>query len=188
MVKKIGSGIRIGRLLASADEYESALARIEALLDRGIVSGTSDEAELDYLSLLVEDFDRRHYRWPDARVSPQEVVAFLLEQHGMTRSALADIMGGRSRVSEFFSGKRPLSLGQVVALRRLLGAPADLLIADSSGGPAGTVPYAARRTGRAAGHRTPRQRLVKEDSPRYYATTHRGGVRPKRVAPKRQKP
>jgi antitoxin component HigA of HigAB toxin-antitoxin module len=41
---------------------------------------------------------------------------------------LADIMGGRSRVSDFFNGKRGLSTGQVKALRNLLGIPADLLL------------------------------------------------------------
>ena len=37
-------------------------------------------------------------------------------------------MGGRSRVSDFFSGRRLLSTAQVGALRELLGIPADLLI------------------------------------------------------------
>ena len=41
---------------------------------------------------------------------------------------LADMMGGRSRVSDFFSGKRALSKGQIEALRGRLGIPADLLL------------------------------------------------------------
>jgi antitoxin component HigA of HigAB toxin-antitoxin module len=61
-------------------------------------------------------------------VSPQEVVDFILEQKGMERSDLAEWLGGRSRVSEFFSGKRDLSRGQIEALRKHLGLSADLLL------------------------------------------------------------
>ena len=52
----------------------------------------------------------------------------MLEQRGMTRSQLAPMMGGRARVSEFFSGRRRLSMEQVRALRDALGIPADLLV------------------------------------------------------------
>ena len=55
----------------------------------------------------------------------------MLAQHGMTRAELAPVMGGRSRVSDFFSGKRALSLAQIAKLRDLLGIPADLLLPRS---------------------------------------------------------
>jgi transcriptional regulator with XRE-family HTH domain len=51
--------------------------------------------------------------------TPQAVVDFLLQQHGITRAALAAILGGRSRVSEFFAGKRRLSISQIQRLRQL---------------------------------------------------------------------
>jgi transcriptional regulator with XRE-family HTH domain len=47
----------------------------------------------------------------------------MLEQKGMTRADLADIMGGKSRVSEFFAAKRDLSINQIRALRDVLGIP-----------------------------------------------------------------
>jgi HTH-type transcriptional regulator / antitoxin HigA len=46
----------------------------------------------------------------------------------MTRTELAPLMGGKSRVSEFLAGKRRLSVEQIIALRDALGIPADLLI------------------------------------------------------------
>jgi HTH-type transcriptional regulator/antitoxin HigA len=60
--------------------------------------------------------------------TPQSVIDFMLEQRGMTRADLAAFMGGRARVSEFFSGKRRLSIPQIQRLREELGIPADLLI------------------------------------------------------------
>jgi antitoxin component HigA of HigAB toxin-antitoxin module len=41
---------------------------------------------------------------------------------------LAEIMGGRSRLSDFYNKKRPLSTSQIIKLRELLGIPADLLL------------------------------------------------------------
>ena len=64
----------------------------------------------------------------DPKGTPQSVVDFMLDQRAMTRADLHTLMGGKVRVSEFFSGKRPLSTGQVRALHRELEIPADLLI------------------------------------------------------------
>jgi antitoxin component HigA of HigAB toxin-antitoxin module len=41
---------------------------------------------------------------------------------------LDEVMGGKSRVSEFLNGKRELSKSQIEGLRRLLGIPADILL------------------------------------------------------------
>jgi transcriptional regulator with XRE-family HTH domain len=60
--------------------------------------------------------------------TPQTIVAFMLEQQGMTRADLAPILGGRSRVSEFFSRKRRLSVPQIQKIRDVLHIPADLLM------------------------------------------------------------
>ena len=63
-----------------------------------------------------------------AAATPQAVVDFLLEQRGMTRAGLARYLGGRSRVSEFFAGKRNVSLAQIRKLRELFNVPADVFL------------------------------------------------------------
>ena len=113
-------------LLRNAREYRAAVAEVDALLDRDPRRGTAAFDRLEFLSVLVEAFEEERYPMP--RVTPQQSVTFMLEQRGLTRAVLASAMGGRSRVSEFFRGKRRLSLGQVRALTWLLGVPADLLI------------------------------------------------------------
>jgi HTH-type transcriptional regulator/antitoxin HigA len=52
----------------------------------------------------------------------------MLEQRGMTRTELTELMGGKSRVSEFFAGKRELSKSQIEVLHRHLKIPADVLL------------------------------------------------------------
>ena len=77
--------------------------------------------------MLVEAYENEHDPI-DESGTPQEVVDFMLEQRGMTRAELALLLGGRSRVSEFFSRNRPLSIAQIKKLRDALGVPPDLLI------------------------------------------------------------
>ncbi|HKP74159.1 MAG TPA: helix-turn-helix domain-containing protein [Longimicrobiaceae bacterium] len=114
-------------VLRSEAEYDAAVAEIDALLDQDPVPGSEEDERLEFLSLLVEAYDDEHFQMGESS-TPQSVVDFMLEQKGMQRGDLADAMGGRSRVSDFFNGKRELSRSQIKALRDLLGVPADLLL------------------------------------------------------------
>lgn len=115
-------------VLRSEAEYEAAVAEINALLDANPAEGSPEDDRLEFLSVLVQAYEDAHV--PELpKASPQAVVAFTLEQQGRDRAELAPLMGGRSRVSEFFAGKRDLSITQVRALRDALRIPADLLIA-----------------------------------------------------------
>lgn len=115
-------------VLRNGAEYNAAIAEIDALLDADAPAGTPDYERLEFLSVLVEAYENKHHPIDTADISPQDVVAFMLEQKGKTRADLTEVMGGRSRVSDFFNGKRPLSRGQIERLRDLLGVPADLLL------------------------------------------------------------
>jgi HTH-type transcriptional regulator/antitoxin HigA len=114
-------------VLRSEAEYDAAVLEIDELLDANPEPGSEEHDRLEFLSVLVEAYDDEHYPMGDSS-SPQGMVEFMLEQRGMDRSVLVDLLGGRSRVSEFLNGKRALSINQVRALRDSLGIPADLLI------------------------------------------------------------
>ena len=114
-------------VLRNAREYKAAVAEIDDLLDREPRRGSEEYDRLEFLSVLVEAYEDEHDPM-DETGTPQSVVTFMLEQAGKTRADLAPIMGGRARVSEFFAGKRRLSIEQVKRLRDELGIPADLLI------------------------------------------------------------
>lgn len=115
-------------VLRTPEEYDAAVTEIDRLLDLDPQSGTEDFDRLEMLSLLVEDYETRNNPIDDTGLTPQDVVEFMLDQKGMTRADLAEIMGGRSRVSDFFNGKRDLSKSQIEAIRNVLGIPADLLL------------------------------------------------------------
>jgi HTH-type transcriptional regulator / antitoxin HigA len=115
--------------LRDGAEYDAAAEELGTLLDLDPAPGTTEYDRLEGLTALIAAYDAEHIRFgEDIETSPQAVVDFALDQHGMTRAQLAEVMGGRSRVSDFFNGVRALSMTQVRALRALLGIPADLLI------------------------------------------------------------
>ncbi len=116
------------RPIRSEDEYDHAQEIIRQLLREPHPEGSVAYDVLEVLAILIQDYEEKNVpELPDA--TPQEVVQFMSEQRGMTQGDLAEILGGRSRLSEFLNGKRALSIGQVRSLRDELGIPADLLIA-----------------------------------------------------------
>jgi HTH-type transcriptional regulator / antitoxin HigA len=116
-------------VLRNAREYRAAVAEIDALVDEHPKRGSDAYDRLEFLSVLVEAYEDGHHPIDETEGTPQSIVAFMLEQREMTRSDLAPLMGGKARVSEFFAGKRRLSVEQIRSLRDALGIPADLLIA-----------------------------------------------------------
>ncbi|HEX6809102.1 MAG TPA: hypothetical protein VF118_14035 [Gemmatimonadaceae bacterium] len=153
-------------LLRNDREYEAAISSLDTLLDRGRLS-REEEERLEFLTLLVDAYESEHYPIEHAS-TPETIIDFLLEQNAMRRMDLAPLLGGASRVSDFFNGKRALSLGQIRKLRDRFNISADVLVERASGTPARRVSepgsrYAARgSTGRGAGrHARPRRRGAK---------------------------
>jgi HTH-type transcriptional regulator/antitoxin HigA len=118
----------VARPIRSKEEYEHTVARLNLLLASNSVEGSPTDDLIDLLSLLIEDYDREHETWARERRSPQSLVKFMAEQKGLSHGDLAELMGGRSRLSEFLNEKRSLSRAQMLSLRDALGIPADLLI------------------------------------------------------------
>ena len=114
-------------VLRNEAEYTAAVQEIDHLLDADPPPGSEGYERLEFLSVLVQAYEDAHVPIEELPTT-QEVVDFMLEQKGLSRTDLAKSLGGKNRVSLFFHGVRPLSLRQIVALREHLGIPADLLI------------------------------------------------------------
>jgi len=107
-------------------QYEDALARIYALMQKDVKPESKESDELEVLSILVKEYELDHYLMP--KPSPLEAIKFRLEQMGMSEAELSHILGYRSRKSEILSGKRKLSLTMIRKLNEVLHIPADVLI------------------------------------------------------------
>jgi HTH-type transcriptional regulator / antitoxin HigA len=109
------------------EEYNAIVREMDELLDGDYPEGSADDDRFELLSVLVQAYEAEHEPMPNLS-SPQAVVKFMAEQKGVGPGVLARLMGGRSRLSDFMTGKRELSRKQIKALRDALGIPADLLI------------------------------------------------------------
>ena len=107
-------------------DYETALERINDLMDAAPDSAEADE--LDVLATLVEVYEEQHY--PINFPSPIDAIAFRMEQTGLSQRDLVPYIGGRSKVSEILTGKRSLTLSMIRALHKHLQIPADVLLQE----------------------------------------------------------
>ncbi len=69
---------------------------------------------MELLSKLIEDYERSAY--PQKKATPAELVAFLLEQRGLTASSLWPVLGSKGRVSDLLNGRREVSKEQAKKL------------------------------------------------------------------------
>jgi HTH-type transcriptional regulator / antitoxin HigA len=114
------------KLLKTAEEHAAALDRLDELMRRDPQPGSTDEDELELLGLLIDTYEKQHF--PVAAPSATEAIRFRMEQMGLKQKDLAPLLGGKSRVSEVLSGKRPLTLAMARAVHTKLKIPADILL------------------------------------------------------------
>jgi HTH-type transcriptional regulator/antitoxin HigA len=62
---------------------------------------------------------------------PVEAIKFRVEQQGLTRRDLEEIIGTRTRIAEILNQKRGLSMGMIRRLHERLGISAEVLIRPS---------------------------------------------------------
>jgi len=112
---------RVIRTDAQNEAYIAALYEMEQRQDEW----TEAEVELaDLLTLLIEDYEEKNYQLPKA--SPLEVIAFLMEQHGLKQKDLVDVFGTPSIVSEVMNGKRELNKEQIRRLSERFGVSPEM--------------------------------------------------------------
>ena len=107
-------------------QYEDALARAYALMQKDLKPDSRDSDELEVLSILIKDYENEHF--PVPKPNPIEAIRFRLDQMNLSEAQLSEILGYRSRKSEILSGKRKLSLSMIRKLNEVLRIPADVLI------------------------------------------------------------
>ena len=107
--------------------YEAALSEVERLW--GARAGTPEGDRLDVLATLIDAYeaDRDPMDPPD----PIEAIKFRMEQQGLTRRDLEEIIGTRTRIAEVLNRKRGLSIGMIRRLHERLGISAEVLIRPS---------------------------------------------------------
>src|SRR4051812_13778280 len=108
-------------------DSDAELARAHALDEKLMESDRpADTARLESQARLIAAYAET--KWPSRAPSTADVVRYLMDQHGLSRSAMIPILGTASRVSEVLSGKKGLSMTMVQRMRARFGVPADVLL------------------------------------------------------------
>jgi HTH-type transcriptional regulator / antitoxin HigA len=115
------------RPIRTKRDHAAALKEVERLW--GAKAGTSDGDRLDVLATLVDAYETEHY--PMDPPDPVEAIKFRMEQQGLTRRDLEEIIGTRTRIAEVLNRKRGLSIAMIRRLHDRLGISADVLIRPS---------------------------------------------------------
>jgi len=117
------------RAIRTETDYKAALARVDALMVAKF--GTPEGDELDVLADLIELYEARHV--PMGYPTALAALRFRMEQADLSPRDLIPFIGGRAKVSEILSGKRPLTMQMARALHSNLGIPADVLLQQPGG-------------------------------------------------------
>lgn len=83
-----------------------------------------EEALLDLLTLLIETFERKHYK----KSTPRAILNELIAANHLKQSDLLPIFGSKGRVPEVVNGKREISKEQAKRLANFFHVSADLFI------------------------------------------------------------
>jgi len=110
-------------------EYDTALNRIDELMDINPKLGTNLSDELEILVLLIEKYEEK--QWIINEPDPIEAIKIRMEQMNLKQKDLIPLIGNASKVSEVLSKKISLSLNMIVNLTNSLHLPLDVLIPKS---------------------------------------------------------
>lgn len=101
--------------ITSEKDYQRRVNVMDDLLERvGADESHRLSPLLDLVAREVEAYETKNHALPDAH--PSVVLAFLMEEHHLKQTDLAEELGGQSIVSAILNGKRELNTRQVKAL------------------------------------------------------------------------
>ena len=112
------------RPIHNDSDHSAALQEIEQLWNSE--EGSLEAERLDLLMLMVEAYEAEHY--PIPAPDPIDMIEFVMDQRGLSKSDLIPYLGSRAKVSEILNRRRPLSLEMIRKLHSGLGLPADILV------------------------------------------------------------
>lgn len=105
-------------------DHQAALKLAEVLWNAP--DGSPEADRLDVLTLLIQDFEAKHYPIPDP--DPIDFLLGVMEQRGLSRKDLGPYIGSRARVAEVLNRLRPLTLDMIRRLSDGLGLPVEVLV------------------------------------------------------------
>jgi HTH-type transcriptional regulator/antitoxin HigA len=113
-------------VIRSEAENERYIAVLEELDGKGNRMTAAERRMADLLTLLIEDFEEKHYALKAA--SPLEVLNELMRANNLKQKDLVEIFATPSIVSEVLHGKRQLTTEHIRRLSRRFHVSPEVFI------------------------------------------------------------
>jgi HTH-type transcriptional regulator / antitoxin HigA len=113
-------------VIQNETEYKRHVTLMNKLAVKPELSKEEDRL-LDLLTILVEAYDQKHYKIPDA--TPAMVIRMLMQDRGLKNKDLVSILGSSGVTSEIINGKRNPSKMQIKELAHYFNVSPELFIA-----------------------------------------------------------
>ena len=107
--------VEIPTIIESKSEYQVALDAASGLAAKG-PERTKDEDKLFRTwVLLIEEYEKRKRERKLKRLSPRDLLKFLIDENGLDQTSFAPQIP-QSRISDILNGNRPISNAQAIHL------------------------------------------------------------------------
>ena len=113
-------------LVRTAKEYDATMEKVLVLAKTNPPENTPEYEQLTILSLLIEEYDRKHY--PAVETDPVEAIKFRMEQQGLRPVDMKEYFGSTGRFYDVINKKRKLSLAMIRKLHSGLGVTYESLL------------------------------------------------------------
>jgi len=113
-------------VIRSEAENERCIRRLEELDRKGSRLSAAERRMAELLTLLIEDFEDKHYALKAA--SPVKVLSELMLANNLKQKDLVDIFGTPSIISEVLHGKRQLTTEHIRRLSRRFHVSPEVFI------------------------------------------------------------
>lgn len=119
--------MKITKPIHTEKEYLIALDWVDKMFDKKAKANSPEGELVQVVLILIKNYEDKHYPIP----TPDAIAAVKLkmEEKGLKAKDLIPIIGSKSYVSQLLSKKKPLTAEIMKALHKMLGIPAEVLLA-----------------------------------------------------------
>ena len=127
-IKHWGHVVPYAHVPRNEAEYEKLLIFVDELMDW--TRQHKDDRATSLLSLIASNIETyENKRYLSKKVSPIEMLKFLMDEHGLGQDDLPEI-GSQSLVSKILNGERQLTLEHIHSLSKRFGVSPAVFFSD----------------------------------------------------------
>ncbi|MBW4683796.1 MAG: transcriptional regulator [Komarekiella atlantica HA4396-MV6] len=114
-------------IIKTEEEKDKCLEIVEKLLSHSALTSEED-ALLELLTKLIEDFEDKHYQINSS--TPHSRLKHLMEARSLEQAVLVEILGSSEILTKVINGELKISRQQAEALGKFFHVDASLFISD----------------------------------------------------------